>query len=111
MSVTQYFDPDGAMTPTSPGLYHLSLYVTGSTARSMRALANVKQICEEHLGGQYRLEVIDLYQQPALASAEQILAAPTLVKKSPLPLRRIIGDMSDQQRVLRGLGVAVPTLQ
>ena len=107
MSVTQYFDLANP-PPHVPGVYKLRLYVTGSTARSVRALANVKRICEEHLGGRYRLEVIDLYQQPALASSEQILAAPTLVKKFPLPLRRIIGDMSDQQRVLRGLDVAAP---
>lgn len=83
--------------------YVLRLYTAGSTPRSLRALTNLKRICEEHLAGHYELEVIDLYQQPALAAGEQILAAPTLVKQLPLPLRRIIGDMSDQERVLVGL--------
>ena len=83
--------------------YVLRLYVTGMTARATRAVANVREICEEHLEGRYDLEVIDLYQQPFLARDEQIIAAPTLVKKLPLPLRRIIGDMSQRDRVLLGL--------
>ena len=69
----------------------------------MRAIANVKKICEEHLQGRYELDVVDLYQQPQLAKGEQIIAAPTLIKKLPLPLRRIIGDMSKTERVLVGL--------
>ena len=83
--------------------YVLRLYVTGTTPQSMRAIANVKKICEEYLKGRYELEVIDLYQQPQLAQGEQIIAAPTLIKKLPLPLRRIIGDMSTTERVLVGL--------
>jgi circadian clock protein KaiB len=83
--------------------YLLRLYVTGSTAQSMRAINNVKKICEEHLQGRYELQVIDLYQQPQLAQGEQIIALPTLIKKLPLPLRRIIGDMSKTERVLVGL--------
>ena len=83
--------------------YVLRLYVTGITPKSRRAIASVKKICEEHLKGRYELEVIDLYQQPQLAKGEQILAAPTLIKKLPLPLRRIIGDMSKVERVLVGL--------
>ena len=83
--------------------YVLRLYVTGMTPQSVRAIANVKIICEEHLQGHYELEVIDLYQQPQLAEGEQIIAAPTLIKKLPLPLRRIIGDMSKTERVLVGL--------
>jgi circadian clock protein KaiB len=83
--------------------YVLRLYVTGMTSQSVRAVANVKKICEEHLKGRYELEVIDLYQQPQLAKGEQIIAAPTLIKKLPLPLRRIIGDMSKTERVLVGL--------
>jgi circadian clock protein KaiB len=79
------------------------LYVTGTTPASVRAVANIKSICEEHLKGRYELEVIDLYQQPVLAKGEQIIAAPTLIKKLPLPLRRIIGDMSDTERVLVGM--------
>ena len=81
----------------------LRLYVTGMTPQSVRAITNVKKICEEHLQGRYELEVVDLYQQPQLAAGEQILAAPTLIKKLPLPLRRIIGDMSRTERVLVGL--------
>src|SRR5512140_3677378 len=74
--------------------YVLRLYVTGTTARSVRAIANMKKICDEHLPGRYRLEVIDLYQQPELAQMQQIVAAPTLVKELPLPVRRVLGDMS-----------------
>jgi circadian clock protein KaiB len=83
--------------------YVLRLYVTGMTARSTRAVENVRTICEKHLHGRYDLEVIDIYQQPTLAKGEQIIAAPTLVKKLPLPLRRIIGDLSSTERVLVGL--------
>lgn len=83
--------------------YVLRLYVTGMTTRSIRAVQNVRAICEEHLAGRYDLEVIDIYQQPTLAAGEQIIAAPTLIKKLPLPLRKIIGDMSSTDRVLIGL--------
>jgi circadian clock protein KaiB len=83
--------------------YILRLYVTGSTPQSLRAIANIKKFCEENLKGLYDLEVIDLYQNPHLAKGEQIIAAPTLIKKLPLPLRRIIGDMSNTERVLVGL--------
>jgi circadian clock protein KaiB len=82
--------------------------VTGMTSRSMRAIETVRAICEQHLQGRYDLEVIDIYQQPTLARGEQILAAPTLIKKLPLPLRRVIGDMSSTERVLLGLDL-VPT--
>ena len=83
--------------------YILRLYITGSTSRSVLALTNLKKICEEYLEGRYELEVIDLYQMPSLAKDEQIIAAPTLIKKLPLPFRRIIGDMSDIGKVLMGL--------
>ena len=83
--------------------YVLRLYVTGMTPRSIRAVENVRAICEEHLQGRYDLEVIDIYQQPTLAEGEQIIAAPTLIKKLPLPLRKVIGDMSSTERVLVGL--------
>ena len=83
--------------------YELRLYVAGMTPRSARALANIKQICEEHLKGHYGLQVIDLYQQPLLAKGDQIIAVPTLIKKLPMPLRRLIGDLSDRERVLIGL--------
>ncbi len=83
--------------------YLLRLYVTGTTPKSVRAISNIKEICEEHLAGRYELEVIDLYQKPELARGEQIIAAPTLIKKLPFPLRRLIGDMSNTERVLFGL--------
>jgi circadian clock protein KaiB len=86
--------------------YVLRLYVAGTTMRSARAIANVKDICEQYLHGSYRLEVIDLYQQPHLAHDEQIIAAPTLVKQLPLPVRRVLGDMSRTERVLVVLGLA-----
>jgi circadian clock protein KaiB len=85
--------------------YVLRLYVTGLTQRSTRAVETVRTICDTHLHGRYELEVIDIYQQPALARDEQIIAAPTLIKSLPLPLRRIIGDLSSTERVLVGLGL------
>src|SRR5258708_5569034 len=83
--------------------YRLRLFVTGSTPKSIRAITNIKQICEAHLKGRYSLEVVDIYQQPALAKGEQIIAAPTLIKSMPLPLRKFIGDMTNTDRILRGL--------
>ena len=85
--------------------YLLRLYVTGTTARSMRAIQNVRRICEEHLHGLYDLEVVDIYKNLPLARGDQIIAAPTLIKRLPAPLRRLIGDMSDEQRVLVGLDI------
>jgi circadian clock protein KaiB len=83
--------------------YILRLYITGSTRRSILAITNLKKICEEYLEGRYELEVIDLFQKPSLAKGDQIIAAPTLIKKLPLPFRRIIGDMSNKEKVLLGL--------
>jgi circadian clock protein KaiB len=83
--------------------YVLRLYVAGQTPKSISAITNIKKICEENLKGRYLLDVIDLYQQPQLAKGEQIIAIPTLIKKFPPPLRRIIGDMSNTERVLVGL--------
>jgi len=83
--------------------YMLRLYVTGSTPQSTRAIQNIKKICDEYLKGRYELDVVDLYKNPGLAKGEQIIAAPTLIKKLPLPLRRIIGDLSNTDRVLIGL--------
>jgi circadian clock protein KaiB len=85
--------------------YILRLYITGSTTRSVLAISNLKKICEEYLEGRYELEVIDLFQHPGLAKGEQIIAAPTLIKKLPLPFRHIIGDMSDKEKVLLGLDI------
>jgi circadian clock protein KaiB len=88
--------------------YVLRLYVTGMTPRSARAVRNLRAICDEYLAGRYDLEVVDIYQQPLLAKGEQIIAAPTLIKKLPLPVRRIIGDMSNRERVLVGLHLVRP---
>lgn len=89
---------------TSPNAGHvLTLYVASLTPRSVAAIRSVKDVCERHLHGQYDLEVIDIYEHPTLAKSEQIVAAPTLIKKLPLPLRRLIGDMADEHRVLVGL--------
>jgi len=85
--------------------YILKLYVAGQSPKSVNAIANIKKICEENLQGRYELEVIDLYQQPQLAQGEQIIAVPTLIRKLPIPLRRIIGDMSNTERVLVGLDI------
>ena len=92
------------MTPRDA--YVLRLYVTGMTPRSARAVRNLQDICDEFLDGSYDLEVVDIYQQPVLAKHEQIIAAPTLIKKLPLPARRIIGDLSNRERVLLGLDLS-----
>jgi len=94
---------DLAMSEAGRDKYILRLYITGTTSRSVLAITNLKKICEEYLEGRYELEVIDLYRMPVLAKDEQIIAAPTLIKKLPLPFRRIIGDMSDVEKVLMGL--------
>jgi circadian clock protein KaiB len=83
--------------------YVLRLYVTGMTPKSIKAIQNIRKICEENLKDRYELEVIDIYQQPEYAKKEDILAAPTLIKKLPLPLRKFIGDMSDKEKILVGL--------
>ena len=83
--------------------YLLRLYVSGSTLKSALAVNNIKRVCEQHLKNRYDLEVIDIYQQANLARSEQIVALPTLIKRLPLPLRRLIGDLSNQEDVLRGL--------
>lgn len=90
--------------PASPR-YVLRLYVTGSTPRSARAIENMRRICEERLAGRYDLEVVDIYQRPEAAREFQLIAAPTLVKLLPAPLRRVIGDLSDEDKVLHGLGL------
>ncbi len=89
--------------------YVLRLYVAGLTPRSQRAIDNLKAICEEHLRARYDLEVIDIFQQPQLAKAEQVIAAPTLVKELPPPLRKFIGDMSQTQKILVGLEIRPET--
>jgi circadian clock protein KaiB len=92
-----------ALRKARDGKYLLRLYVTGTTPRSMEAIRHVKNICETHLKGRYTLEVVDIYQQPVLTKGEQIIAAPTLIKRLPLPLRRMIGSMASEERILLGL--------
>ncbi len=86
--------------------YVLRLYVSGATARSVAAIKNLKEICETHLQNRYDLQVIDIYQQPELARSAQIIAAPTLIKQLPAPLRKLVGDLSETERVLVGLELA-----
>jgi circadian clock protein KaiB len=90
-------------------LYILRLYITDTTPRSAKALVNIRTLCEEHLHGRYQLEVVDISQHPTLAAGEQIIAAPTLIKELPLPLRRFIGDMSQTERILLGLDLCKVT--
>lgn len=85
--------------------YELRLYVAGNTSKSIAALNNLKRYCEEHLKGRYKIEVIDLLVKPQLAAGDQILAIPTLVRKVPEPIRKIIGDLSDEEKVLVGLDI------
>ena len=87
------------------GLYHLRLYIAGQTPKSVKALANLKAMCEEHLAGKYQIEVVDLVETPQLARSDQILAIPTLVRRLPSPIRKIIGDLSNSERVLVGLDI------
>ncbi|MDA8164307.1 MAG: circadian clock KaiB family protein [Desulfobacteraceae bacterium] len=86
----------------------LKLYVSGATGRSSRAIENIRGFCEEHLKGRYELEVIDIYQHPELLEKEQVIAAPTLIKQLPPPLRKLIGDMSDEEKILVGLDIRPP---
>lgn len=86
-----------------PDFWQLRLYVAGQTPKSITAFANLKKICEEHLSGKYRIEVVDLLENPQLATGDQILAIPTLVRRLPPPMRKIIGDLSDKERALVGL--------
>ncbi len=95
--------PHSSTPTTKPESWHLRLYVAGQTAKSLRAFANLQRLCENHLGGRYRIEVIDLLQQPTLAKGDQIIAVPTLVRSLPPPVRKIIGDLSNTERVLVGL--------
>jgi circadian clock protein KaiB len=101
---TKAFEAALGAQPTAEH-YLLRLFVTGSTPRSVRAIQNIRAICEEKLQGRYELEVIDIYQHPEDVKREQIVVAPTLVKKLPLPFRKIIGDLSDRERVLVGLDI------
>lgn len=91
--------------PAPDAEFVLRLFVTGASPNSVRAIANLKELCEEYLPGKYSLEVIDVYQETAVAQQEQIVALPLLIKKAPFPERRLIGDLSDTDKVLKGLGL------
>jgi circadian clock protein KaiB len=94
---------DNDSSPDNPDRWDLRLYVAGQTPKSIAAFSNLKRVCEEHLAGKYRIEVIDLIKAPQLALGDQIIAIPTLVRKLPEPMRKIIGDLSNTERVLVGL--------
>jgi len=95
--------PAASANDSDQQVWELRLYVAGQTTRSLQAFANLKRICEEHLTGRYDIEIIDLLKNPQLAKGDQILAIPTLVRKLPQPVRKIIGDLSNTERVLVGL--------
>ena len=95
----------GDTSPLAEERWHLRLYVAGQTDRSMRAIANLERICEEHLAGRYSIEVVDLLLKPQLAAGDQIMALPTLVRRLPPPLKKIIGDLSNEDRVRVGLDI------
>ena len=101
----QLSENDVATRSPEAKAYQLRLYVAGKTPKSILALTNLKQICEDHLQGRYEIEVIDLLVNPKLAAGDQILAVPTLVRKFPEPIRKIIGDLSNEERVLVGLDI------
>ena len=94
---------------STPAKWRLRLYVAGNTPNSIAAFANLKEICERHLGGRYQIEVVDLLQNPTLAKGDQIVAIPTLVRKLPYPVKKIIGDLSNRERVLVGLDLKPAT--
>jgi circadian clock protein KaiB len=100
-----HFDDTAVAVAAGDEVWHLRLYVAGQSPKSLRAFTNLKDLCDEHLAGHYAIEVIDLVEQPALARADDILAIPTLVRRLPAPLRKIIGDLSNTQRVLVGLHI------
>jgi circadian clock protein KaiB len=98
-------NPDARPTPPAKPEWQLRLYVAGQTAKSMAAIANLDRLCKSHLDGRYEIEVVDLLKNPTLAEGDQILAVPTLVRKLPEPIKKIIGDLSNEARVLVGLDV------
>ena len=103
MTMTRETGATGAGSDSSDEEWDLKLYVAGQTPKSIAAFANLKRICEEHLPGKYRIEVVDLVEHPKLARGEQIVAIPTLVRKLPSPIRKIVGDLSDMEKTLVGL--------
>lgn len=106
-SQPRHSEEPSATTRTEPGqaVYILRLYITGTTPRSTRAVRNITQLCQQRLAGRYDLEVIDIYQQPARAQSDDIIAVPTLLKKRPLPVQKLLGDLSNEQQLVAGLGL------
>ncbi|CAN5382153.1 circadian clock KaiB family protein [soil metagenome] len=104
--MSELLQPPGFNDDSERPDYHLRLYIIGASPNSSRAISNLKAICEAYLMGRYELEIIDVYQQPLMLQNEQIIALPLLIKKSPFPERRLIGDMSDTKKVLRGLNLS-----
>lgn len=96
-------DDDAPAIPDPDGTYHLRLYVAGQSPKSVRAVENLRQVCEEYLAGRYTIELVDLAADPQRARSDEIIAVPTLIRKLPEPIRRIIGDLSDTEKVLIGL--------
>jgi len=105
MKNTEVGDGAEAIAAVDPEVWELRLYVAGQTPKSVTAFTNLKKICEEHLAGRYRIEVIDLLEHPQLAAGDQIVAIPTLVRKLPEPLRKIVGDLRNTERALVGLNL------
>jgi circadian clock protein KaiB len=101
--------PESAPADRATERYVLKLYVTGATARSLRAIANVKAVCEQYLKGRYHLEVVDIYRRPETVRRDQIVAVPTLIKQLPVPMRLLVGDLSRTEQVLHGLGLVPRT--
>lgn len=97
-------------SPIAPLQYVLSLYISGTTPHSSRALVNIRSLCEAHLHGRYQLEIIDILLHPGKVAQDQVIATPTLIRKQPLPVRRFIGDMSQKERILRGLGLSIANM-
>ncbi|GAB3279025.1 circadian clock KaiB family protein [Larkinella harenae] len=103
--MSQPADWEGVDEPKEQEFFHFRLYVTGASTHSVRAIANIKHICETHLPGRYSLNIIDVHQQKQLSEAAQLIALPLLIKETPWPERRFIGDLSDTDKVLKGLGI------
>jgi len=101
--------PESARAGRATERYVLTLYVTGATAGSLRAIANIKAVCEQHLKGRYQLEIVDVYRRPERLRRDQVVAVPTLIKKLPIPLRLLVGDLSRTEQVLQGLGLVART--
>ena len=104
-------DPGDDGAEADAGYYHLRLYVAGQTAKSVAAMTNLRSVCEQHLAGRFEIEVVDLLVNPKLAAGDQILAIPTLIRRLPAPLKRMIGDLSNTEKVLVGLDIRPKTAQ